>query len=256
MQHSDSKAKPSIFPTTHWTVINALKDASVEDKHALFTEFVEQYSPAFRVHLIHARGYRNDADIDDTIQGFIADKFVFTNILHYVQEGNGRLRNYLRRCLDNYVYDHHRSKAKVAWNNRIDWDTIGDDLEELAQPEATCPFDLAWADSVMTEAIVRTKDQFFHGQRHYSWDVFDLCLVRPLFFGVAPVAYADIAEQLGMSVKSVQNRRVSALRAFGKHLSAVIAEYVGNDPDLIQTEITELHKLMSSEKMPGSFGEI
>ena len=241
------QTKGGAFPTTHWTVINALKRPDIEDKEVLFVEFVEQYLPAFRFHLIHGHGLRQEADIEDSVQGFLTDKFVIKNILEHVHQDKGRLRDYLRRCLDNYVRDKHRSKSAGAWDRRVGWDDVSADLDVGDRPATTCPFDIAWANTVMTEAIIRTKDQFFHSQRQHVWDVFDLCIARPLFTGVPAKPYTELAEELGLSVKAVQNRRVSAIRAFGKHLTAVIAEYVGNDPELIDTEIAELNTIMRSD---------
>lgn len=247
MEEPKQNPKNQGFPTTHWSVINALKSADDQDRPTLFAEFVERYTPAFRAHLVSFRGYRNEPDIEDTIQGFISDKFVFNNILEHVQEEKGRLRSYLRKCLDNYVKGLHRSKTSAAWSNRISFDDYEMHSMELEQSDKICPFDLGWADSVMTEAIIRTKDQYFHGQRNDIWDVFDLCIVRPLFTGVPAVPYDQLAEQLDLSVKEVQNKRVSGIRAFGKHLTAVIAEYVGNDPTKIDDEIAELYRIMQSD---------
>lgn len=240
------------FPTTHWTVINVLKRVDIEDKESLFIEFVEQYTPAFRLHLIYGRGCTQEADLDDMIQGFLSDKFVFRNILEHVNQDKGRLRDYLRRCLDNYVYEHHRSKTSSAWNNRISWEEQPVDPSIHALSESVCPFDIGWAKTVMTEAIIRTKDQFFHSQRQHVWDVFDLCIVRPLFTGVAATPYEELAKEMGLSVKAVQNRRVSAVRAFGKHLTAVIGEYVGDDPDQVHAEIAELNLIMRSKSFQES----
>ena len=247
MADSKPNAKNSTFPTTHWTVINALKQASTEERASLLSEFVVKYTPALRLHLIHGRGYRHEADLEDTIQGFLADKVVSKNILEYVRQDRGRLRDYLRRCLDNYVYEQHRSKASKAWSNRISWDDIDGDPSHGEHFEQVCPFDIGWARAVMTEAIVRTKDQFFHSKRQHVWDVFDLCIIRPLLMGIPPVPYEELAKDLGISKKAVQNRRVSAVRAFGKHLTEIIAEYVGNDEELINSEIAELDAIMRSE---------
>jgi len=246
MAEPNHNMKKGAFPTTHWTVINALKRPDNQEKESLFVEFVEQYLPAFRLHLTHARGFRNEADIEDAIQGFLTDKFVIKNILEHVHKDRGRLRDYLRRCLDNYCYEQHRSLASKAWDQRITWDDSGLCPDELRQTTEICPFDIGWANTVMTETIIRTKDQFFHSQRQHVWDVFDLCIVRPLFTGIPAIPYSELAEEMGLSVKAVQNRRVSALRAFGKHLTAVIAEYVGNDPDSIDMEISDLNTIMRS----------
>lgn len=246
-RQAKSTKSDSVFPTTHWTVINALKNVDVADKESLFVEFIEQYTPAFRYHLVYSRGCTQEADLEDMIQGFLSDKFIYKNILEHVHADKGRLRDYLRRCLDNYVYEQHRSKTSAAWNNRISWEDQAIEHSQHATSDSVCPFDVGWAKTVMTEAIIRTKDQFFHSQRQHVWDVFDLCIVRPLFTGVEAMPYEQLAEEMGLSVKAVQNRRVSAVRAFGKHLTAVIAEYVGNDPDRIDAEISELNVIMRSD---------
>jgi len=250
------ESRGGVFPTTHWTIVNALKHGTPEQRESLLLQFVEQYTPAFRIHLIRSRGLRQEADIEDVIQGFLADKFIVRNILEHVHANHGRLRDYLRRCLDHYVFAQHRSKASVAWDKRVAWDDLHHDPRGFASAPGICPFDVGWARTVMTEAIIRTKDQFFHGQRQHVWDVFDLCIVRPLLFGRPATPYAELSEQLGLTVKAIQNRRVSAMRAFSKHLSAVIAAYAGNDPEQIAAEIADLNTIMRSEGFQETLCEV
>lgn len=246
--HQQANRQPvnGTFPTTHWTVVNALRQPSHEGRESLLTDFIERYTPAFRMHLIHGRGYRHEADLEDTIQGFLTDKFVLRNILEYVQEGKGRLRDYLRRCLDHYVYEQHRSKASAAWDQRVGLDEANLDVAEASHPEQTCPFDAAWAHSVVTETVSRTKAQFCSSDRQHVWEIFHHCIVIPLFTNKPAVPYSEIAESTGLTIKAVRNRRVTALRAFGKHLTAVVAEYVGNDPDRIESEINDIKQIMRS----------
>ena len=245
----DYEAGSYVFPSTHWTMVNVLKEASPQDKDLLLTDFINKYTPAFRVHLTHSRGFQNEADIEDAIQGFLTDKFIFRNIFDHVNEDRGRLRDYLRRSLDNYVFEQHRTKSATAWDQRK---SLSDDaLAESAGMQATlteetCPFDVGWALSVLTETIKRTKQQYEGSSRESIWRVFDACVIKPLMTNQHPASYASLSQELGLPVKAVQNRRVSALRAFGKHLTAVIAEYVGNDPDRIAVESAELQKVMQS----------
>ena len=110
----------SVFPTTHWTVVSTLRQAPVEDRNRLLSEFLERYLSAFEFHLYHGKGIKNEHDLEDVLQGFVADKIIAKSVLDYVQKDNGRLRDYLRRCLDNYVYSQHRSKVAVAWDRRKD----------------------------------------------------------------------------------------------------------------------------------------
>ena len=250
MRNPDSEASSSIFPTTHWTVVNVLKEASPQDKEALLTDFIRQYTPAFRVHLIHSRGLRNEADIDDVIQGFLADKLIFRNLFDHVSQDRGRLRDYLRRSLDNYVYEKNRTKSAAAWNQQssLDDGAVAIAAEtQASHSEEVCPFDVGWALSVLTETIKRTKQQYENSDRESIWRVFDACVLQPLLTSDSSASYTSLAHELGLSSKAVQNRRVSALRAFGKHLTAVIAEYVGNDPDRIAVESAELQEVMQSD---------
>lgn len=245
MRDEISNKKCEAFPTTHWTIVNALKNSPLEVRHATLTDFLERYSPAFRLHLLHGRGITHEQDLEDSIQGFIADKFIAKNILDYVNEDGGRLRDYLRRCLDNYVYSQHRSKISKAWDQRVSWGDLNLDLVDRS--EQISDYEVAWARTVMTEAIIRTKDQFFHSKRAHIWDVFDLSIVRPLFTGTEAVPYADLANRMGLSAKDVRNRRISAMRAFGKHLNEVILEYVGDVPGAVDEEISDLNRIMRSQ---------
>ena len=249
MRKFDSEAGSSVFPTTHWTVVNVLREATPQEKASLLSEFIKKYTPAFRIHLIHGRGYRNDDDLDDAIQGFLTDKFIGKNLFEHVDQDRGRLRDYLRRSLDNYVFEQHRSKSAASWNNRVSLDgavAVANDAQQAISTEEVCPFDVGWALSVLTETIKRTKQQFLDSGRESIWRVFDACVIKPLLTNSPPTPYTQLSQDLDLSVKAVQNRRVSALRAFGKHLTAVIAEYVGNDPERIGEESAELQEVMKS----------
>lgn len=249
MSHAFVPTQCGTFPTTQWTVVNALKMATPEARKALLADFLERYSPAFRLHLIHGRGITHPQDLEDTLQGFITDKLIAKNILDYVSQGGGRLRDYFRKCLDHYVYSHHRGKSAVAWDRRVSWDDLGRDSVDTS--ETVSSFDVAWARTVLTEASRRTQNQFRSGQRPHVWEVFDLCVVRPLFTDQEAVPYAELAQRLGLTVKDVQNRRVTALRAFSKHLKEVIAEYVGQDAAAIKLEIVELSRVLRHQSLRG-----
>ena len=92
-----------------------------------------------------------------------------------------------------------------------------------------------------------------NSQRQHIWDVFDCCVLQPLLTGVPAASYEELAQSFGLTPKAVQNKRITAIRAFGKHLTAVIAEYVGNDPDLIASEVNDLKQIMCSDVFQQSY---
>jgi hypothetical protein len=242
LKDTNPQSRVNSFPTTHWTAVNALKRASEETRPILLSEFLDRYTPAFRMHLIYTRGVTHDQDLEDTIQGFITDKFVAKNILTYVEEDGGRLRTYFRRCLDHYVFSQHNTNKAAAWDRRVEWDEYTHGVH--AATTDPCPFDIAWARTVMTGAVLRTKDQFFFGKQPHIWDIFDLRHVRPIFTGLPPASVAELAERFELSEKAVHNRRTTAVRAFGKHLNEIVAEYIGDNPEDVEQELAELNRIL------------
>jgi len=241
----------SIFPTTHWTVVSALRQAPLEERNEMLEVFLDKYQAAFRFHLLHGRGIKHEQDLEDTLQGFITDKFIAKSILDYVEQDGGRLRDYLRRSLDNYVYSQHRSKAAVAWDRR---ESHGEQHPGASSDDAPpCSFDIAWARSVMVEAVLRAKDQFFYGKRPHIWEVIDLRHIRPIFLGCAPASYDELSETIGVDKKAIQNYRITGLRALDKHLRETVAEYVGDNQDEIQQEMFFLNKILRDAGISGHF---
>ncbi|MEM6504809.1 MAG: hypothetical protein AAF711_05030 [Planctomycetota bacterium] len=250
----ESNPKPSgngAFPTTHWTIVSAIREASQGERNRILQQFLDAYQEAFRFHLCFGVGIKNEHDLEDVLQGFITDKFIAKSILDYVKKDGGRLRDYLRRSLENYVYSQHRSKADKAWDRRETHDHLLNN--SAADDQDPCPFDVAWARSIMVEAIIRTKDQFFYGKRPHVWDVLDMRHLRPIFLGSEPTDYAELSTLLGLEVKVIQNCRVTALRALNKHLSNIISQYAGDNQDDIDEELRLLNSIMRTAGVLGSF---
>lgn len=252
-KNTANSIKSGVFPTTHWTNVAALREAPQSERNLMLAEFLDVYKEAFRLHLVCGLGIRIEQDVEDVLQGFITDKFIAKDILEYVNKDKGRLRDYLRKSLENYVHSMHRTKSDKAWDRRESQSHHYDNLETASQN--VCPFDVAWARSVMVEAVLRTKDQFHYGKRPHVWHVLDLRQLRPIFFGTAPMDYAELSEMLELDVKVIQNCRVTALRALDKHLREVVSEYVGEDSQVIQEEMQLLNTVLKTAGVLGHFDD-
>ena len=98
------RAESGRFPLTHWSVIRDAGEGSSPDARAAFGQLYETYHPAL---LAFLRGWGNPPDkAEDLLQGFFT-KLLSSDALGTVQR-QGEFRNWLLRCLKNYLRDRHR----------------------------------------------------------------------------------------------------------------------------------------------------
>jgi hypothetical protein len=107
---------------------------------------------------------------------------------------------------------------------------------ELPQPDAPSEaFDLAWARTVLAEALRRMEADCRQAgsdqpRRSQIWEMFRLRLLEPIFNDTDPPAYDELIGQFALkSPTDASNTLLSAKRIFKAHLAKVIREYAGQD---------------------------
>jgi len=161
--------------------------------------------------------------------------------LRRADPNRGRFRDFLKSSLRNFVLD-RLSRAEVK-NPPVSLDDLA---HELPLPEASAEaFDLAWAQTVLAEALKRMEadcrrpgvDQ---PRRGYIWEMFQVRLLEPIFSGAEVPAYDELITRFDLkSPTDASNTLLSAKRIFKAHLGRVIKEYAGQDA----AAADELHSL-------------
>lgn len=228
------------FPLTQWSLVLCAGHASEAERRVALDALLRRYLPALRAHLLIAKVAPPD-QVDDLLQGFMADKLVGRDLIAKVRREKGRFRAFVAVALDRYVVSQLR-RDRSTLRRPAGGAVVPLDDNDPADPAPTCheAFNIAWAAEVVAEARRRMQGECEASGRGDVWAVFADRLVGPTLEGAAPTPYADLASRLGLpSEVHAANLLVTGKRAFARALRSVIGDYVG-DERLIDQEVAAL----------------
>ena len=222
----DESSPGSIFPRTNWAELGRAADAEAVPLDRL----IRAYWQPLKIFLVATfPNLKDQADI--LLQDFAEDKLLQEGWLRKADQSRGRFRDFLKTSLRNFVLN--RLTSAEAKNQPISLDEL---THELPEPEAAAEeFDLAWARSVLAEALRRMeadcKDPSAEQPRRtYIWELFRVRLIDPIINGAPETPYDQLIERFKLkSPMDASNTLLSAKRIFKTHLTAVIREYAHQD---------------------------
>jgi DNA-directed RNA polymerase specialized sigma24 family protein len=231
------------FPTTHWSLVAQLRDASDEVRRRALGELLGRYLSPLKSHLVIHRKLNPD-QAADMLQGFISSRILQGELLQQADQQRGRLRTYLATALDRYVANQFRD-AGAQKRSSGPLATLD---EELESPETLAPhegFDLEWARHVLGETLQRMQDECKATGRLNLWTIFEMRIVKPLRDKTAPAPYAQLVRDLGLvSPGQASSTLIRARQLFVRILRSVVGEYARSEGD-IDEEINDLWKILS-----------
>ncbi len=228
------------FPTTHWSFITALQQADDASQRRMLGAFLVRYLPVFRQHLRQRFPTVDEHSREDILQGFVTDRILERQILSHVADSKGRLRSFLRVCLNHFAISMLR---KSPLEQRGGSDPYASIEEQLAvdEPGATS-FDIAWADQLLTEAMLAMKDDCAEHGRQDIWDVFDFRVLRPALTGAPLFSGKELGDKLGLTEKQIANRLVTAKRMLQRKLEDAVREYAVSTAE-VDEELRDLMRI-------------
>jgi len=237
---------PQPFPTTRWSRIRFLREASGEEKRRALNHLLLRYRPALKTHLVCAMGFSPDK-ADDVVQEFIAGKIVEQDLVEKADQSRGKLRTLLRRALENCAMSVLR-RENAQKRNPQNADVCSIERYEGPDPSEnapTDPFDAAWAREVIATALDQMKDYCLDSDRRDVWEVFRLRIMWPALDGRDPLPYGQLIQRFDLdSPSEAYNLLNTAKRIFRRHLRSVVGEYVESEEE-IDDELRELRSVLS-----------
>lgn len=236
----------SSFPSTQWSFVTRLREADPADKCHLIHTFLVRYLPPMRAFLQQRFHMLSEHDREDLLQDFVADQIIQRSLIEWAQRERGKLRSFLSRSLQNFAISWHRRQAKHA----VHFHNVAEDVTQLRGAAQTVDaFDLAWARHVLSESVIRMKDECHDTGRQLMWDVFDLRVIRPLVADIPALSYEQLAIKLDADVRHLRNLLISAKRLLQRRARDVVSEYV-QEPEAIEQEIHDLFRIASAKRSP------
>lgn len=240
--HSDYQA----FPVTRWSLVLRAGAKSTAAGFQALEQLVTRYHLALKAHLVYVKKLDPDR-AEDLIQGFLADKFLESDLLTTAQRDKGRFRTYLLTALERYRVSVYR---KETTHKRSPGAGMIVDLEEIrdvvAAPHTrSSPYDIAWARELIHQALQKVRAELESSSRPSHWAIFEARVVAPILEGTPAADYNALVSRLGFATPvQASNALITAKRMFVRKLRETVADYVDGEKE-IDEELGELQAILA-----------
>lgn len=194
------------FPVTRPTLLDAAAGEGASARAALDTVIALYWKPVYKHARIQWR--RSNEEAKDLVQGFFTS-LLDQGTLAKFDPARGRLRTYLRGCLDRYVMKQDESAGRIKRGGglALDFDAAEQEIA-AAGPSPEDVFLREWRREVFGLALDALRASMADTGKQVPYRIFeqyDLC------DGERP-SYAELAAEHGMAVTSVTNHLAWARR--------------------------------------------
>ena len=221
-----------MFPTTHGSVLDRVRSADPEVRHAAFSVLAAGYwRPSYQY--VRLRWHLAPEDAEDAVQGFFAVAFE-KRYVETFDPAKARFRTFLRVCLDRFV---QRDRASESAQKRggatprlsLDFPGAERDLARHLTAPAADP-DAFFRDETIRSLCARTVElmraEAADTSRARAFDVFSRHDLAD-----DDASYRSVAEALGLTVAQVTNDLHAARRRFRELALAELRALVATDEE-------------------------
>jgi hypothetical protein len=192
----------------------------------------------------------DEAKAEDLFQGFVLEIVLKKRLISQAKPERGhQFRSFVLRALSNYVVSQFRKEQSQRRHPEAGLESLDQLLEqgELSLTDAWAPsFDLAWAKSVVLDAMNRMEADCLQNGQQAIWGVFQGRLKQPILEGAPVIPYEQLVERFGFtSPIQAQNSLATAKRKFARSLREIVKEYTPDDT-AAEVELRELQLILAN----------
>jgi len=210
------------FPPTRRSAVALLGSGDAGEVARAFEILVRAYSRPVYAH-VRLRWNRTPADARDLAQAFFARAFEKRQLSTY-DPGKATFRTYLKASLDHFVLEHDRSDRREkrgggAVRLSLDFDVAEEQLARegpRAANAAEQAFENEWMRNLFGAAVDTFRAHCVEEGKATYFTLFERYVLAPQLDGEekARPSYAELADELSISVTDVTNRLAWARRTF------------------------------------------
>ena len=187
------------FPTTHWTLVQAVQGGDADDAARAMEKLCAGYWYPIYAYLRRSGHAAHDAE--DLTQAFF-HRLLTEKALDMAQQGSGKLRSWLLGVLKHLLSDHFRHLGTqkrgggiphISFDEMAAEERYAHEAQTTGDPDAF--FTQVWAQDLLTTVRGRLREAYEAAGRK---DVFDL-LLPYLMWDQEPPSCRQIAEKIGSS---------------------------------------------------------
>jgi RNA polymerase sigma factor (sigma-70 family) len=217
----ESRSGPSLFVTTHWSVVLAARDKHSPASAAALEALCRSYW--YPLYAFVRRQGHSPHDAQDLTQGFFA-RVLAKDYLQAADKEKGRFRTFLRVALKRFLaneWDRARRIKRGGGHAHISFDTEAAEQRYLSERSDTIPpdrlFERRWAMTLLNQALDRLQEEYERAGKLAEFQVLKPCLTADR----GSIPYEQIAADLGLTMG---NARVAVHRLRKRYRQAFRAE--------------------------------
>jgi len=233
------------FATTHWSVVLAAGTASREDAENALTQLCEAYwYPLYA--FVRRRGY-SAPDAQDLTQAFFA-RLLEKHSLRVADPERGKFRSFLLASLDNFLANEHdRARAQKRGGGLTHFSldlAAGESRVNLEPAHELTPerlYERQWALTMLELVVGRMEAEYQDAGKARQFEL----LKNALAGGRQRLPYAEVAEELDMSVENARQAAHRMRRRYRTLLREEVARTVA-DPSDVDEELANLFEALGN----------
>jgi len=238
----------SWFTRTHWSRIAALKADAAEERREALDFLARRYWKPVYLYLRH-RGH-DEEQAKDLVQEFFLVA-LGNDLFAKADPARGRFRNFLLKSLRNLLANAQRdARAKKRCPAR-GFAAI-DELESESQPvvvlkDTATPdeaFHRDWLRELVLRVLRALELECRASGKQTHFELLRQRIIAPVLEGAPAPSLRDLAQRYGLSDKDVENRVITARRAYQRLLREEIRLYASTDEE-VAAEIQDIWRFMA-----------
>ncbi len=242
--HSATAASPSVFPSTHWSVVVAAGSGDTTPSSLAFERLCQSYWPPIYAYL-RRRGFSKQ-DAEDLTQGFFG-RLLDGRPFAALEPAKGRFRSWLLVVLKHHL-GHELEKAHAQKRGGGVSHVPFDELLAESRLDLSCAatiepdqfYDRHWALTLLARAADRLQASYLaegHPELHQE--------LRGYVSGEASTtSYAETATRLGMTESAVKSAVHRMRQRYQQFIRDEVAQTVAT-PGEVDDELRELIAVMA-----------
>ena len=236
---SHSTEGPSLFVTTHWSVVLAAKDKSSPDSAAALEALCRAYW--YPLYAFVRRQGQPACDAQDLTQEFFA-RLLAKDYLAAAAQEKGRFRTFLRVALKRFLaneWDRARRLKRGGGHTPLSLDTeMGEERYQAERGDGLPPdrlYDRRWAMTLLEQTLGRLRVEHTAAGKTAEFER----LKRVLMSDRGTIDYEALAAELGLSEGAARVAVHRLRKRFRELFRAAVADTVSG-PEEVENELRYL----------------
>jgi RNA polymerase sigma factor (sigma-70 family) len=238
MSQDDFLSGGDRFPPTRRSVIEALQSIAAEERERALEALCAAYwKPIYKY--VRWRWNRPAEAAEDLTQGFFAE-LLERELLDKFDPAKGRLRTYLRVCVDSFVMNEDKAGRRQKRGGNVlhvalDFAAAEEEFGAAVMDPAAIPspesleefFEKEWVRSLFALAVEDLRELCVTRERERTFHLFEAYDLE----GSEKISYEQLARDYGISVSDVTNALAWARREFRAIALERLRELCGSEEE-------------------------